>query len=95
MNNPMLEQLAQLQSTQPQQTQMSPQNLDQIKSMYQAVKNAGNPDYVVAQMMNQNPLFRQVADYAHRNGCTYKAAFYKLAQEQGLNPEAALRMLSN
>lgn len=95
MNNPMLEQLAHLQNPQPLPVQMSPQNLDQIKTMLQAVKNAGNSDYVLAQLINQNPMFRQVANYANSNGGTYKAAFEKLAREQGVDPASILKLISN
>lgn len=86
--------LARQQNPQVPQSQASPQNLDQIKSMVQTVKNAGNPEFVIAQMMSQNPSLRQVADYANSNGGTYKAAFMKLAQERGIDPMAVMKMLS-
>lgn len=98
MNNPMLEMLARQQNQQTPQ-QMQPQtstlNLDQIKTMLQAVKNAGNSDYVLAQLINQNPMFRQVANYASSNGGTYKAAFEKLAHEQGVDPASILKLISS
>lgn len=58
------------------------------------VKNAGNKEYVLNQLMSQNPMLRQVADYANRNGLTYKAAFIKLAKEQGMDESTILKMLS-
>ena len=58
------------------------------------VKNAGNKEYVLNQLINQNPMFRQVANYANSNGGTYKAAFIKLAKEQGMDEATVLKMLS-
>ena len=75
------------------QSPVSSQNLDQIKSMFQAVRNAGNPEYLMAKMMSQNPAMRQVTNYVNSNGGTAKAAFLKLAQQNGANPIEVLKML--
>jgi len=45
------------------------------------------------QMMGQNPQIKQVMDYVNANGGDPKAAFYKMAQEKGVNPDDILSQL--
>ena len=63
-----------------------PGNLGQIKQMMDMVKSAGNPQAALAQMMQNNPNYRQAVDYVKQNGGDPKKAFYTLAQENGLDP---------
>lgn len=74
------------------------QNLNQsrifpIKQMMQTIKNAGNPQMMFNQMMAQNPQYKQVMEYINANGGDAKAAFYKMAQEKGVNPDDILNQL--
>ena len=57
------------------------------------IKNAGNPQMMLNQMMSQNPQLKQVMDYVHANGGDPKQAFYKMAQEKGINPDDILNQL--
>lgn len=82
--NPMLQTLNQNQIN---------QGLVPIKNMLNVVRSAGNPQMVLNQMIGQNPQMRQVMDYINANGGDPKAAFYKLAQEKGVNPDDILRQL--
>lgn len=45
------------------------------------------------QMMGQNPQIKQVMDYVNANGGDPEKAFYKLAQERGVNPDDILSLL--
>ena len=45
------------------------------------------------QMMQNNPQYKQVMDYVNKNGGDPKTAFYKMAEEQGVNPDEILNML--
>ena len=45
------------------------------------------------QMIGQNPQIRQVMEYVNNNGGDPKAAFYRLAQEQGIDPDEVLKHL--
>lgn len=45
------------------------------------------------QMAQQNPQLKQVMDYVNANGGDAKQAFYKLAQEKGVNPDDILAQL--
>ena len=74
------------------------QNLNQsrifpIKQMMQTIKNAGNPQMMFNQMMAQNPQYKQVMEYINAHGGDAKAAFYKMAQEKGVNPDDILNQL--
>lgn len=74
------------------------QNLNQsrlmpIKNMLNTVRSAGNPQMMLNQMIGQNPQIRQVMEYVNNNGGDPKAAFYRLAQEQGIDPDEVLKHL--
>ena len=84
MQNPMLQGLNQSRLM---------QTLSPIKQMMQTLKNAGNPQMMFNQMMSQNPQIKQVMDYVNENGGDAKAAFYKMAQEKGINPDDILSQL--
>ena len=45
------------------------------------------------QMMGQNPQIKQAMDYVNANGGDFEKAFYKLAQEKGVNPDDILNQL--
>ena len=59
----------------------------------QTVKSAGNPQMMLNQMMGQNPQMKQAMDYVNANGGDPQKAFYKLAQEQGVNPDDFIKQL--
>lgn len=53
---------------------------------------------MIGMIMNRNPQMKQVMDYIQSNGGDAKAAFYKKAQEMGVDPEEVLKqcaMLNN
>lgn len=83
MNNPMLNQLGRL----------LPSNLNQIKQMANMFKNAKNPQMLIQNMMMQNPQMKQVMDFINQNGGDAKSAFYKLADQRGVDPNEILNML--
>ena len=45
------------------------------------------------QYMAQKPTWKMVQDYVNQNGGDPKAAFFKLAQEKGVDPSFILNML--
>ena len=83
MNNPMLNQLG----------RSLPSNLNQIKQMSNMFKNAKNPQMLIQNMMMQNPQMKQVMDFINQNGGDAKSAFYKLADQRGVDPNEILNML--
>lgn len=58
-----------------------------IRQMIGAIKNAGNPQALLQQMMQQqNPGLAQAMDYVRQHGGDPKAAFEALAAEKGIDP---------
>ena len=70
------------------------QALSSSKNLLATIKNAGNPQAMFGQMLSQNPRMKQVMDYINANGGDPKAAFYKAANEAGVDPEEILRQLN-
>lgn len=84
MQNPMLQAL---------KNKPTNNNLNQIKQMMNMVRSAGNPQAMLYQIAQSNPQVKQVMDMVNQSGGDPKSAFYKLAQEKGVNPEQILEML--
>ena len=57
------------------------------------VKAAKNPQAMMQMMAQQNPKMQQVMNFVQQNGGDAKTAFYKLAEQQGVNPNDVLNML--
>lgn len=69
------------------------QKLAPIKNMANMLRTAGNPQMMFNQMMMQNPQMKQMMDYVNSNGGNAQALFYKMAEENGINPESVLQYL--
>lgn len=52
-----------------------------------------NPQAALQTLMANNPAVRQAIDYVNSNGGNPKDAFYKLAEEKGINPDSILNSL--
>ena len=57
------------------------------------VRGARNPNAMLNQLMMNNPNYNNVIQYIQANGGDPKTAFYKMAQEKGINPNDVLNML--
>lgn len=68
-------------------------NLSQIKQMMNMVRSAGNPQSMLQSIAQNNPQMKQVMDIIGQSGGDPKAAFYKMAEEKGVDPEQILSML--
>ena len=68
-------------------------NLNQIKQMMNIVRSSGNPQAMLQSMVQSNPQMKQVMDIINQSGGDPKAAFYKMAEEKGVNPEEVIAML--
>ena len=75
----------------PMMQQLSMSRLSPIKNMLGAMR--GNPQMMLNQMAQSNPAIRQVYDYINANGGDPRTAFYKLANERGIDPNDILSML--
>ena len=65
----------------------------QIKQMMQMMRSAGNPQAMINQMMMTNPQMKQALDFIKASGGDPKAAFYRLAEQRGINPQDILNQL--
>ena len=70
-----------------------PGNLGQIKQMMGMIRNAGNPQAMLNQMMQNNPQMNQVMDLVNQHGGDAQKAFYSLCEQRGVNPDEILGML--
>lgn len=61
--------------------------------LFQMVNTARNPQMMLQTMMKTNPALKQAMDYINANGGDAKDAFYKLAEEKGVDPEQILNNL--
>lgn len=68
-------------------------DIGRIKHMMNMVRSAGNPNAMLNSMMQSNPQLRQVFDIINQNGGDPRTAFYKLAEQKGVDPEEVLKML--
>ena len=68
-------------------------NLSQIKQMMNMVRSAGNPQAMLQSIAQNNPQMKQVMNIVNQSGGDPKAAFYKMAEEKGINPDQVLSML--
>ena len=85
LTNPMLNQLNQLRGL--------PNNFNQIKNMFNLLKASNNPNQMLQQFVQSNPQIKNILDYIQQNGGDPKTAFYKMAQEKGINPDEIINML--
>ena len=57
------------------------------------VRSAGNPQAMLQSMVQNNPQMQQVMNIVNQAGGDPKTAFYKMAEEKGVDPEQILSML--
>ena len=57
------------------------------------VRSASNPQAMMYQAIQNNPNTKQVFDYIRQNGGDPKTAFYKMAEQKGVDPNEILNML--
>ena len=81
---------------QPQQPQfVNPVQNPQLQAVSQIFNSGGDPRKLIQSMMSaRNPQMANVINYVNSMGGDPKAAFYKLAAEKGVDPNAILGMLS-
>ena len=65
-----------------------------IKQMFGAVKAARNPQAALMGMMGNNPQMQQVMNIVKQHGNDPMQAFRAMAEENGLDPDELLSMIS-
>ena len=69
--------------------------MGQIKQMMRMVRMAQNPTLAVQEMVRKNPQFQQAEQFIKQTGGDPKQAFYALAKQKGVDPDAFLRELQS
>ena len=64
-----------------------------IYQMMKTVQMARNPQMMLQTMARTNPAMKQAMDYINANGGNAEQAFYKLAEERGVDPQEILNSL--
>lgn len=64
-----------------------------VFNMINQIKSAANPQQAAEQMLFNNPNFKEVMNYINQNGGDAKTAFYNLAAQKGVDPNAILNQL--
>lgn len=64
-----------------------------IQQMIHTVKMARNPQMMIQTMVRSNPAMKQAMDYINANGGDAEQAFYRLADEKGVDPQEILNSL--
>ena len=67
--------------------------LGPIRQMMNAVQAAQNPSAALQQMAGNNPQLQQALQLVQQSNGDAKAAFMKLAQSNGIDPQQILGML--
>ena len=57
------------------------------------LKASKNPNMMLQNLIQNNPQMREILNYINQNGGDPKAAFYKMAEEKGVNPDDVIKML--
>ena len=69
------------------------QTMAPIKNLMNTIRNASNPQIMFQQIVSQDPKLQQVIKYVQDSGGDAKSAFYKMANEQGIDPNTILNQL--
>jgi len=74
-------------------SQIPKNNLGQIKQLMNVCKNANDPQAMLYSMMKQNPQMKSAIDLIQQSGGDPKTAFYKLAEQKGIDPQEVIDAL--
>ena len=89
VNNPMLALLNQSKGL---SASTQTRNLSNVKNLINMAKSSRNPQAMLQQLISQNPQVQNVMQYVKDSGGDPKTAFYKMAEEKGVDPNEVLKM---
>lgn len=61
-----------------------------IMQVFNMARSMRNPNMFMNTYLRNNPQYNQAMNYINQNGGNAKDAFYKLAEEKGVDPEQFL-----
>ena len=65
----------------------------QVKALISALRSSGNPQAMLAQLMQTNPNMKQVMEIIQQYGGDADRAFYEIAKQKGIDPQEILDMM--
>ena len=67
--------------------------LNGVLGLFNMLKGKSDPMQTLQTMAQSNPQIKQAFDIVQQNGGDMKTAFYKLAEQNGIDPNQVLNML--
>lgn len=64
---------------------------NRVNDVFSAIRSASDPQSFLTSMISKNPRYAEAMDMAKRYGSDPKEAFYNIAREKGVDPEAYLQ----
>ena len=64
-----------------------------IKQAMNMVQTAANPQLMMNQLMQNNPMYSQIQQLIQQNGGDARQAFYSLANQMGVDPNEIINAL--
>jgi hypothetical protein len=86
--------LQQLNGTAPMANPQLQQSINQIRSLTNIVSSSPNPQAAMLNLASQNPQVRDALDLSRKLGNSPKEAFYKLAEQRGVDPNDIINALT-
>lgn len=71
----------------------SASGLNSALGLFNMLKGSSDPMKVLQSMAQTNPKIKQAFDYVQQNGGDVQSAFYKLAEQNGVDPNNILNMI--
>ena len=75
------------------QTNKSGNNMNSILGLMNVLKGSSNPMQTLQSMAETNPQIKKAFDYVQQNGGYTRSAFYKLAEQNGIDPNNIINMI--
>lgn len=67
--------------------------INNILGLYNTLRGTSDPMKTIQSMAQTNPMIKEAMDYVQSNGGDMKSAFYKLAEQRGIDPNNILNMI--
>ena len=61
-----------------------------VMGIVNTLLGSGDPAQAIKSLSQTNPIVKDASDFVQQNGGDDKAAFYKLAEQKGVNPDEVL-----
>lgn len=68
-------------------------NMQQVKNIYSMLRNSNNPNFLLNQMVQQNPQLAQTINLVKANG-NYEQVFKNMCKERGIDPQEFIRQMN-